>query len=135
MIKLNSKNELYEFLNNVDWNSKKDHDWSSVYFLISFNNYTEMIYFANYNGTWFESPCSLRGFPLQDNELKKYVEEIYSKKYWNEAYQYEQIFQKNNIHYEIDSPQCFPFLPENIEIIQIMSEKDCLNWLIKEEEN
>lgn len=134
-MKINSGNELYEYLENLDWESKRDHEWSSVYFLITYNGHTEAIYFSNYKGAWLESPCILRGFPLEDNKLREYIEEIYIEKSWNEAYQYESKFQKNNYHYEIDNPQCAPFLPEDIEIVKVMSEKECLEWLIRATKN
>ena len=36
-MKLNSRKELYEYLESVDWESKRDCSWSSVYFLISYD--------------------------------------------------------------------------------------------------
>lgn len=130
-MKLNSRKELYEYLESVDWKSKRDCSWSSVYFLISYDEHTEAIHFMHYEDSWFESPCMLRGFPLDDDKLREYIEEQYIEKSWDEAYKYESVFQKDNYHFEIDNPQCFPFLPEKVEIIKVMSEEECLEWLIK----
>ena len=130
-MKLNSRKELYEYLESVDWESKRDCSWSSVYFLISYDEHTEAIHFMHYEDSWFESSCVLRGFPLPDNKLREYVEERYIEKLWNEAHKYESVFQKDNYHFEIDNPQCFPFLPEEVEVVKVMSEEECLEWLIK----
>ena len=135
MVKINSRQELYEYLENLDWEFKRDCDWSSVYFLMVYNDHIEAIYFSHYQDSWFESPCVLRGFPLPDNKLREYIEERYIEKSWDEAYKYESVFQKDNYHFEIDNPQCSPFLPEKVEIIKVMSEKECLEWLIKAAEN
>ena len=134
-MKINSKRELYDFLEILDWDAYKEHDWSSVYFLIKYDKYTQAVYFSYIRNSWFESSCVLRVFPLADDKLKEYVEEQYIKKSWDEAYKYESVFQKDNCHYEIDNPQCFPFLPEELEIVKIMTEKECLEWLIEKTTN
>ena len=43
--------------------------------------------------------------------------------YAEEAYKYESIFQRDGWHYDIDCPQCSPFLPEKIEIVALESLK------------
>ena len=66
-----------------------------------------------------------------EDELRKYVKHIYRPECYDEALEYELRFQKDGIHYEIGNPQCTPFLPEKIKIVSVLSEKECLEWLIK----
>lgn len=138
-MKIKSRQELYDYLNNFDWESKKDSNLSSVYFLIKYDDLIEAIYFYKHKDSWFESPCILSKFSLKDNELKEYISEVYEldeylvgqalQEALDEAYQYELTFQQNGFHYEIDNFQTSPFLPDKIEIVKAMSETECLEWL------
>ena len=56
---------------------------------------------------------------------------MYERDSIKEAYEYEKIFQRNGIHYEIYCPQCTPFLPEEVAILDVFSEEECLNWLLE----
>lgn len=129
-MKFATREELYRFLNNFDWESKKDHPFSSVYFLVKCEDFVGPVYFYKYEDCWFESPCTISYMPLEDNKLREYIEELYEKDSWDQAYQYESLFQRDNIHYTIDSPQCSLFLSENIEIAQVMTETECLNFFM-----
>ena len=126
-----TKQELYKYLNNFNFNDKKETNIDSVYFLIEFNNHIEPIYFMHYQNSWFESPCELHKFPLNDEDLMDYVKELYEEEYIEESYEHEKIFQRDNWHYDIDVPQCLPFLPDNIKIIDILSERECLDWILE----
>ena len=44
---------------------------------------------------------------------------------------HEKIFQRNGIHYEIYCPQCTPFLPEEVAILDVFSEEECLDWFLE----
>lgn len=128
---LNSKQELYEYLNNFDYASKRDSSLSSVYFLIKFNNHVEPIYFMPFEDVWFESPCELHRCEMKDEEVMDYVKEMYRKDAWDQAYEYESLLQKDGWHYDIDCPQCSPFLPDEIEIIDAISEHECMEWILE----
>lgn len=130
IVTFNSKQELYKYLNEFDFDSVRDTKLSSVYFLIVHNDCVEPIYFTSFEDVWFESPCDLYKFPLIESQLMQYVQEQYEQYSFNDAYEYEKIFQKGDWHYEIDCPQCMPFLPETIKIIDVFSEKKCLEWLL-----
>lgn len=132
-MKINSKHELYKYLDNFDWNYKRYHEWSALYFLIKYNGHTEAIYFRPYIDVWLESPCILMEFQLPDEKLYEFVKERYVEGEIDTAYEYESIFQKDGRHFEIINPQCSPFLPEEIEIIKVMSETECLEWLINDD--
>ena len=80
---------------------------------------------------WFESPCYIRSFPLKDNALIEFVTALYEQESIENAYEYEKQFQINNQHYEIDCPQCDPFLPDKIKILKLLTEIECLNWFLE----
>lgn len=127
----NTKKELYAFLDKFDFDSVKDTEMSSVYFLVEYDNHIEPIFFAHYKDFWLAAPCALRQFPLDNNDVKKYVKDMYEAESWIEAYEFEKLMQKNGVHYEIDCPQCTPFLPEKIKIKEVFSDIKCLDWLLK----
>ena len=138
-LKLKSKEELYEFLRNVNMEEKRENPMCSVYFLVEYKNidkngetkvYKEPIYFFPYEEVFFPSPCELTEWDMKQKELEEFVQEMYEMEYWEEALEYENIFQKGNKHYEIDVPQCTPFLPEKITILKMLSESECLDFLI-----
>ncbi len=64
-------------------------------------------------------------------ELEEYVREIYYPESFKEALTYEKTMKRENKHYEIDCPQCPPFLPEEVEIVDMISESECLDWLLE----
>ena len=127
----NTKKELYDFLDKFDFDAVRDTEISSVYFLVEYDNHIEPLLFMHYKDVWFPSPCALRYFPLADNEVAKYVKDMYEAESWIEAYEYEKNMQRDGVHYEIDCPQCTPFLPERIKIKEVFSDIECLNWLLK----
>lgn len=129
---IRNRKELYQYLNTVDWHSKKDSNMSSVYFLITYNGKTEPIYFMSYEGVYFESPCELHKFPMNECEIDEYVKELYTKESFQQALEYEKAMHRGNWHYDIDCPQCAAsFLPEKLDDIKMISESECLEWLIK----
>ena len=76
-MKIHSREELYKYLDNVDWSLKEETEMSSVYFLIKFNNHIEPIYFMHYKDSYFESPCCLHSCEMNKNKLEEYVRELY----------------------------------------------------------
>lgn len=130
---LHSKKELYQYLDNVDWNLKKENKLADVYFLIKFDQHIEPIYFTQFEDVYFEYPCDLKRFPLEENELSEYVKEMYGADEFEMALEYEKLLQREGWHYEIMCWQCSPFLPEEIEVIDMISESECLDWLLKHE--
>lgn len=130
-----NRQELYTYLDNFDFDSKKETTISSVYFLIRNGLHKpEPLYFMHYQGSWFESPCCLMKHQLDDDKVKEYVDEIYlDNEEKDEYYKFENLMQRDGWHYEIDCPQCLPFLENDIEILDVFTESECLNWLLKNE--
>ncbi len=133
-IKFKNREELYKFLNEFDWNSKKETELSSVYFLIKEDDgYVEPLHFMSFEGAYFESPCDLHEYPMKDEELEDFVRDMYEEDAFEKALEYEKLFQRDGIHYDIDNPQVSPFLKENFELLDVFSETECLNWLLQKE--
>lgn len=136
-LNLENKKELYEYLDNVETKHKRKTNMCSVYYLIEYEYKTkkiiEPIYFMHYKNVYFPSPCELHYCEMKEKELKEYVLEMYEEESLEEAYEYENIFQKGNTHYEIYVPQCAPFLPEKVCVLNILSEEECLEWLLSKE--
>ena len=130
IMEFNTKQELYNYLDNFDFDFIRDAKLSSVYFLIEYDKYREPIYFTHFEDVWFESPCYCNGFSLKDDELIEYVKELYEEDSWQDAYEYEKIMQRNDYHYDIDCPQCSPFLPDKIKILNVFSDSGLLDWLL-----
>lgn len=134
-MEFNTKQELYNYLDNFDFDSIKDTKLSSVYFLIKFDNHIEPIYFTHFENVWFASPCDLHEYPLDDDKVEEYVDYLYFDESFEYAYEYEKTMQRNGRHYEIDCPQCDPFLPDRIKIIDVFSDSKCLDWLLSHSNN
>ena len=126
-----TKTELNKFLKKFDYASKQNTKLSSVYFLTKYGEITEPLLFTKFENLWMPAPCELKVFPLSNEDLEEYVKATYEESAFEEALKYENIFQKDNKHYVIDNPQCYPFLPKKIEIIDAFSEEECLEWLLK----
>jgi hypothetical protein len=126
--------EEFLFKNNIN----------STYALVTYNNKTEPTWFTKYGdedyGDWFlESPCELYRVmfvtePI-DDFAKKYAE------LWEleEGETYEDIANKyvkpmivNGVLYSIENFQCSPYLPSEVDEIKPISEKECLEFLLKE---
>lgn len=131
MIEINSKQELYEYLKQFDWKEKQETEFSSVYFLVDYENMVEPVYFHHFDDWWLEYPCSLMHIPLKEDELISYVKECYEEAVFDKAYAYEKMMYRDGILYEIENFQCEPFLPEKFRIIKAMSETECLDWILK----
>ena len=133
-IEFNTKQELYEFLNRFDFDSIKDTKLSDVYFLVEFDGHTEPIHFMSFEDVWFESPCGIHKFIFHDDDLMSYVDELYDEDLcddctWDDLYEYEKTMQRNDMHYEIYCPQCVPFLPDKIKILDVFSDSRLIDLL------
>lgn len=94
------------------------------YAVASYNGKTQLLYFAKHHheGTpWLlEAPNELRRFPLEkDEDVTPWLERGY--------------LIKDHYAYDIDSPQCAPFLPDEIEVLEVIgsSEGKALDYLLK----
>ena len=134
-MEFNTKQELYDYLNKFDFDSIRDTKLSNVYFLVEFDGHIGPIYFTSFEDVWFESPCELCEYPLDDDELKELIKEVYEEDSWEDAYEYEKIMQRDRFHYGIDCPQCIPFLPDNIKIQDAFSDSGCLDWFLNQINN
>lgn len=112
-----------------------------TYTLVTYNNKTEPTWFTKYNYEnkfWFlESPCQLyKVMELKepvDEQLKEYVSEFLDKdvdidKYINE---YVKPMIVNNVLFDIENFQCSPYLPKYAEDIKLISERECLEYMLK----
>ena len=126
---IENRKELYNFLDNVDYSKYQPNSMSSVYFLIKNKNTIEPIHFMHYKNAYFESPCYLVETFSEEN-VEDYVKETYVKSARKQALEYEKSMCRNGVHYEIECPQCSPFFNGPIQIIQILTEQECLDYLI-----
>ncbi len=96
------------------------------YALVTYDNKTEVIWISkfdnfNYGGDWFlESPCNLHEYQYDLNNIND-LNVVKEQGY----------LIKNDKVYEIDSPQTGPFLPDILDDIVLISEDECLEWILK----
>lgn len=131
--KIDSKDELNDFLDEFDFERYQTTKMSSVYFLVKYNDTTRPIYFCKIDDAWFASPCSLNKLKMDRNDVANFVESIYEPSAFNDALEYELTMYKDGYHYDINTPQCAPFLPEKIEIVKPLTETECLEYLLEQE--
>lgn len=129
---ITSRKQLYKYLDNLNFEKYSETPLSSVYLLINNKGKIEPIYFMHYEDVYFESPCCLMQ-TMPEEDVEEYVKEYYETDYIEEAIAYEKGMCRNGYHYEIECPQCSPFLSETFEIIAVLTESECLDWLINKE--
>ena len=112
-----------------------------TYALVTYDKKTEATYFSGFydeNKLWFlESPCLLN----QICEVDKPIDE-FCKEYVREIGLIEDIDENKYIEinikpmiidgylYEIENFQTSPYLPKEVNDIKIISERECLEWMI-----
>lgn len=131
---MKEKINLKEFLDNQNINC-------GIYALVTYDNKTEPTYFSKYNfgdGDWYlESPCCLYQLceitkPIEEF-AKEYVDELLEEDANKEEYieQFVKPMIIDNILYEIENFQCLPYLPKEVDDIRIITERECLKYLLK----
>lgn len=115
----------------------------SMYALVTYGGSTYPIYFANAGGWFLESPCEL--YLLKEFKDKQDADEfckaVAEEEVEDSAYvmPYIEKFMKpmivNNRFYEIENFQVAPYLPEFVENIVEVAERDCLLFMLKYDEN
>lgn len=128
---INNRKELYEYLENQNFDDKRDTKLSSVYFLVEYEGKKEIVYFTHFQDVYFESPITLMSYEMSIEELKKYVKDTYMEESYEDALAYELTLYRNGKLYEIDCPQCSPWLPDKIDNIEMLSESQCLDLILK----
>lgn len=115
-----------------------------VYALVCYDKKIEPTHFVKYNfgdGDWFlESPCELYKVTEVKSDIdefcNKYAEECLGLKNDIDKKAYINEFIKpmivNDCLYEINNFQCAPYLPKEVDDINIITEKECLEFLLKE---
>lgn len=116
-MKFDNKNEWEKYLLGKFTNCV-----SGGYAVVKFNGKTELLYFSKhtYKGEpWLlEAPNFLHKINVEGKNTKDYEEHGY--------------IIRNNYAYEIDTPQTSPFLPEELEILEVIgeSENKALDYLL-----
>ena len=129
-IEFNTKQELTDYLDNFDFDSVMDTKLSSVYFLIEFDNHIMPIYFSRWDDVWFPSVCECCKYSLTDDEWIQSIKDLYDEDSWEDAYEFEKTMIRDGWHYEIHCFQSSPFLPNDIKIIDVFSDSECLDWML-----
>lgn len=115
-----------------------------TYALVSYDNKIEPTWFTRYNfgnGDWFlESLCTLRVITSSidtpiDEFCKEYVSEFLEI---SEDCNIDEYIKKHikpmiidNCLYEIDNLQYDPYLPKEVDDIKLITEEECLRYLLK----
>lgn len=135
-----NRQELYEWLDNQNPDTKKDTAFSSVYYLVTYYDditehpITAPLHFMQYENSYFESPCSLTYQEINTEEdLKKYVQDLYISSSWEDGLAYEKNLWRDGKLYEIYNLQVAPFIEEVIDI-KMISERECLEWMLSHDE-
>lgn len=118
-----------------------------VFTLVHYSGKVEPIYFSKYNikgKEWFlESPCEL--YRIQEVEgpedkfAKEYVRINYELENGDEgieefAKEYIEPMIVDGVLYQIENFQCSPYLPEYVDKIEIVSERECLKYMLENTE-
>ena len=130
--------ELKEFLlNNIKGQGE--------YALVSYTDFTEATWFTKYksgidNQPWFlESPCELHKVCKVEKPIDEFCEEFVKECIELEDGESEEDYIENYMKpmivdgwfYVVNNFQSGPYLPKEVDNIEIISESECLDWLLK----
>ena len=113
------------------------------YAIVSYDGEEDLIYFAHIileSGEVFtESPCTLYKIADVKEDIdvfcKNYVKDVLELEDGTDEDDYIKKYIKpmivNGVFYEIENFQCLPFLPKEVENIKFITEKECLEELLK----
>lgn len=134
------KNERYDYMIIHDYLMKNAK--SMQYALVEYDGHIEAVYFVqhSYNGKlWFlESPCiPCMEHEFADNQNKEewclsMADELLKPDVDRKEY-YEKFMKPmivGNVLYDIDCPQVAPYLPKEADDIILITERDCLLYLL-----
>ena len=109
-----------------------------AYALVAYNQKTEPTWFSKYNfkgEDWFlESPCEL--YIITEEPTNEFINEYVNELLEDEVdvNNYIDTFIKpmivNNVLYEIKNFQCSPYLPEYVSEVKLISERECLEYIL-----
>lgn len=114
---------------------KQNHN--SFYALVTYNGVTEPTYFYTVDldevGLLdLHSPCEIVRQIEGDDEIEEYFKWLKEER-CNSDKDIEEYFRPlivDNVYYEMENFQCTPYLPEEVDNIEICSERDCLLYII-----
>lgn len=123
-------------------------DKVGCYALVGYNGTVEATWFSNFCGLidgnifFLESPCELyKAFEVGDSvdkfckEYMKGLDFLDGATEENTERDYIENFVKPMIHngwfYEINNFQTDPYLPKEVDDIKLISERECLMWLLE----
>lgn len=136
-MKISSKQEKEDFL-------KTNITGSGSYALVTYENRTEAIWISKYTNwtegrDWFlESPCELYRFEFKDTSeesIRAYAEELYEPDGTEDAINNIKSMLRDGWLYEIENFQTMPYLPNELDNIELISEIECLDWMLKQPVN
>ena len=127
---------------NVKETLLKNNTEFGTYALVTYNDKTEPIWFTKHNfgdGDWFlESPCQLYEVMEVVEPVDKFATE-YVADLLEEGVDVEDYINKyvkpmivNGILYSIENFQCSPYLPKEVDNIELISERQCLEYMLKQ---
>lgn len=117
-----------------------DSKLDGTYTLVTYDNKVEATWFTkHYYGDkpWFlESPCE----PYKIMEVDKPINEF--AKWYVDGLLEDDVDEENyinicvlpmivdNVLFEIETFQCSPYLPKEVDDIKLISERECLEWML-----
>lgn len=118
-----------------------------TYALVTYNGKTETTWFTKYDNwgedghTWFlESPCTLYRITEVDKPVEEFAKE-YIEGLLEDGVDEQEYINKwvipmivDNVLYEIENFQCSPYLPKEVDDIKLISERECLEYMLSKNE-
>lgn len=134
MVYLESKEELYRYLDWVARGIRLETAFSTVFFLVEYENEQEPVCFRWYEGKWHESSCMLFKEPCTEEDLIRYTKKNYNEYVFDAALEYVKSTWRDGIYYQVENNLSAPFLPDKIIILDIFTENQCIDWLLAHED-
>lgn len=133
MFKVSSVAGRYWYLDHVNLEKKKEAEHSPVYLLVEYRGKIKPVYFWRHDNWWIESLCILRNIHYADEQPNVLSQSHFDEFVFESILSCSKPVYRNGYFYQIENYQCTPFLPEEMIFHQILSETECLDWLLADE--
>ena len=118
------------YLDLMDWDSKKETMFSSVFMLVEYDEKEEPLSFVRCEDWWMGFSCSLTRTKMSNDEFSDYIRCFSGREESEELLKYIESMTRDGYLYHIKAFMQAVQLPEELVFHGLLSESECLDWFL-----
>lgn len=132
---IHNRQELVFWLETIDWRNQRQCEAEEIFFLMEKNGQVEPVYFDydEEENSWYEHHCTHECREIPEEEIPEFVAYYYTEEDYSYALELAKAMYRDGVQHRIACYTCSPFLDGEFKIIRILSEVECLDWLLEYE--